>query len=63
MPFYAYNNYPAYNNAHYKASLIKVVNILKLNTVFRDYIRYKLKPYAIRDWIFIKYLLVIDLAI
>lgn len=43
MSFYTYNNHSAYNNAYYKASLIKVIDINKANTIFYNYILYKPK--------------------
>jgi hypothetical protein len=48
-PFYAYNNYTACNNAYYKAYLIKVIDIIRSDTILRDYIRYKSKPRVYSD--------------
>ncbi len=53
MSFCAYDNYSTYNYAYYKVSLIKVIDISKVNTIFSNYILYKLKPLANKSQIFI----------
>ena len=36
-----YNNHAARDNTHYKAGLVKVIDILYIDAIFRDYVLYK----------------------
>ena len=48
---------------HREACLIEVVDVVIVDTVFRDYVPYERKPRAIRVWIFAEDSLVVDSSI
>ena len=48
------NNYTAIDNAHYKACLVKVVEVAVLDAILYIYISYKLKPYVYKVRVFIE---------
>ena len=49
--------------AHCKPGLVEVVNIVIVDSVFRDYVPYEGKPRAIRVWIFVEDSLIVDSSI
>ena len=52
MPFSHCDDHFATNNAHYKAHLVEVIDIRFDNTIFGDYVLYKIKPGLDDSWIF-----------
>ncbi len=52
-----YNHYIVIDDVHYKASLVEIVEVIVLDTVFNTYIDYKPKPCIYKLWIFAKGLL------
>ena len=61
--FYTDYDHTDHNYTHQKSYLVKIIDIFRLDPIYRDYIRYKLKPYVIRDQIYVKYSLIIDSTI
>ncbi len=49
-----YNHYTIIDDAHYKVSLIEVIEVAVLNAVFNAYIGYKPKPRVYKLWIFVE---------
>ena len=49
-----YNYHTVADDTHYKAGLVKVVEVVILNIVFGIYINYKPKLYVYKLWIFIE---------
>lgn len=61
MPVCACNDYSARNDAYYKTSLVKVLDIIRLDAVLGDCIFHKPKPVLNDVWIFaLGYLTVIS---
>jgi hypothetical protein len=52
LPFRACDDHSGTNDAHHKAGLIKVPDIISSDTVLRDYVLYEPKPATDNGWIF-----------